>query len=48
MPHLKMKGSADIFVFSNLDAGNIGYKIAERLEQYYGCWTNDFRFKSSC
>lgn len=31
MPDSKMKGSADILIFPNLDAANIGYKITEKL-----------------
>jgi len=28
---LNVKGSCNIFIFPNLDSGNIGYKIAQRL-----------------
>lgn len=33
-PGAKIQGDANVFVFSSLEAGNIGYKIAQRLGGY--------------
>ena len=33
----KLKGDANILIFPNLDAGNIGYKLVQRFASYYAC-----------
>ena len=33
-PHSSVAGSVNTFIFPNIDAGNIGYKIAARLGGY--------------
>lgn len=33
-PELNIKGPCNVFVFPNLEAGNIGYKIAQRLGKF--------------
>ena len=36
-PDSKLLGEANIFIFPNLDAANIGYKITRELAGYNAC-----------
>ena len=36
-PKSKLKGKANFFIFPNLDAGNISYKITRELAGYSAC-----------
>ena len=36
-PGSKVAGYANTFIFPNIEAGNIGYKIAQRLGGYKAC-----------
>jgi len=33
-PHFNLKGRSNLYIFPNLDSGNIGYKIAERMGSF--------------
>ena len=39
-PGSKVAGYANTFIFPCIEAGNIGYKIAQRLGGYRGLWSD--------
>ena len=43
----KVAGQANTFIFPSIEAGNIGYKIAQRLGGFRRIWTNSSGSKCS-